>query len=305
LASGAHARIANCEAFDANKCGTANGCGGNDYTDWFSAGSGVGISTPSSDSVLVGSDAHDNGIERRDHGLYIAGQNMTIAYNRIWNNFGYGLHAYSGGGVFSGMQAHSNHVWSNGPPGAVESSTGGILCHRGCKQAQIFNNISHDNIGAGIMVGGDGSDATSVDVFNNTIYRNDGWQLYIGGNAYGVTVDNNILLDDIGATELLWKESGALGVTSNHNVLYPDGAGAVGWSGTSSTAAIYRGTSGQDADSVIQDPMLANVWTGDVHLKAGSPAIGAGRPDGAPPLDYDGVQRSATTPSIGACEYQP
>jgi hypothetical protein len=42
-----------------------------------------------------------------------------------------------------------------------------------------------------------------------------------------------------------------------------------------------------------------NDGSGDYHLTAASPAIGAGTQAGAPPIDFDGHFRPASKPDIG------
>jgi hypothetical protein len=54
--------------------------------------------------------------------------------------------------------------------------------------------------------------------------------------------------------------------------------------------------------NISGDPLFNN-YPSDVHLKAGSPCIGAGTPTGEPLLDMDFGARSPTKPSIGPDEF--
>ena len=58
----------------------------------------------------------------------------------------------------------------------------------------------------------------------------------------------------------------------------------------------YPGTGNIDAD-----PQFVNAAAGDLHLKPGSPCLGAGTPNGAPATDLDGNTRPSL-PSMGAYE---
>ena len=60
---------------------------------------------------------------------------------------------------------------------------------------------------------------------------------------------------------------------------------------------------GQGKGDITADPLLMAGWPElDLHLEAGSPAIGAGSPDGAPADDAEGRPRTGT-PDIGAYEH--
>jgi hypothetical protein len=78
------------------------------------------------------------------------------------------------------------------------------------------------------------------------------------------------------------------------NVTY---SGATAW-------ASYRSASGNDAASLNgQDPLLVNPAAGDLHLQAGSPAIGRGQalPE-ASAVDIDGQPRVQGVIDLGADE---
>lgn len=108
------------------------------------------------------------------------------------------------------------------------------------------------------------------------------------------------------------------GLTSNNNDLYVTGTGGFVGSFNSvdqATLANWQAATGQDGSSISADPLFVNpngtATTGNLHIAAGSPAIGAGVPVTATlasPLtgilnDIDNYIRSATTPTIGAAEF--
>ncbi len=108
------------------------------------------------------------------------------------------------------------------------------------------------------------------------------------------------------------------GLTSNRNDLYATGTdGFVGLYNNVLRPALanWQAATGQDANSISVDPLFSNPsgssTTGDLHINAASPAIGAASPITATlaaPLagvmnDFDSYARSGTTPTIGAVEY--
>ncbi len=70
------------------------------------------------------------------------------------------------------------------------------------------------------------------------------------------------------------------------------------------TFAAYEAASGQDANSVMEDPLLVNAGAHNYHLLVGSPCRGAGAVGTGVTDDYDGVTRGSP-PDIGAYEYVP
>ena len=110
------------------------------------------------------------------------------------------------------------------------------------------------------------------------------------------------------------------GLISNRNDLYATGAGGfVGlFNGADQTTlANWQTATGQDANSISADPLFVNPTgnsaTVDLHIQAGSPAIGGATPvvtTLANPLsgisnDSDNDNRNPSTPDIGADERTP
>ena len=98
-------------------------------------------------------------------------------------------------------------------------------------------------------------------------------------NGAALTLSNDIIYGDTGGEVTQYESS-----TANILVTYCDIQGG------------YAGTG-----NIGDDPLLANKANGDVHLRPGSPCIGAGTASGAPTTDKDGTNRP-TPPSIGAYE---
>lgn len=97
------------------------------------------------------------------------------------------------------------------------------------------------------------------------------------------------------------------GMTSNNNIFFVSGS-VFGYfnNGDRSTLAAWRTATGQDAASVVVDPLFltpagtaANL---DLHVATNSPAKNAGLPIAGVTTDFDGEIRSIETPTLGADE---
>ena len=113
---------------------------------------------------------------------------------------------------------------------------------------------------------------------NCTVSRNTGGRgggIYSGGGGT-LTLRNSIFYGDTGGEVV--KGNGTV------SILFSDIQG--GYSGTS---------------NIDKDPLFVNASSGDLHLKTGSPCLGGGTSNGAPPTDLDGNPRP-NPPSMGAYE---
>jgi hypothetical protein len=139
----------------------------------------------------------------------------------------------------------------------------GIQCWHACNSLAISNNLVFGNAAGGIVIGqGDGPNNGEV-------------------NADNFVVSNNIALDN-GRDGI--RESGATGPNNQfiNNILWNNGTKRINLK------------SGSQSGTKMVDPGFVNFQlngSGDYHLKAGSPAIGAGVQLGAPAVDFDGNPR--------------
>ena len=115
---------------------------------------------------------------------------------------------------------------------------------------------------------------SAVTIINNTTYGNSASNPY----WFGVSLNSDI------ATEVVIR----------NNIAYGNVSGAA-------NQQIQSGTSEND-HNLTADPLFVDVDAGNLHVQPYSPAIDAGSPEGAPALDFDGVARSKTAPTIGAYE---
>jgi trimeric autotransporter adhesin len=166
-----------------------------------------------------------------------------------------------------------------------------------------------NSITSGIVIYGMFEIAGANNIYNNSVYVG-GTGVVSSSNTFAfvsnVTTGTRNYIDNIfwnarsnasgTATNTAGALSAATGATSNFNDLFADGVG-----GVAGPMAV-----GLDANSIAVDPLFVaptgTSATVNLHLLAGSPAMGAGTPIATVTDDFDGDPRSATTPSIGADE---
>jgi hypothetical protein len=142
----------------------------------------------------------------------------------------------------------------------------------------------HDNGGAAINY---------TTVTHNTIVRNGSTGILLALEAgVGNVIANNIVADN-GLTynykQIRWKH-GEAQVLNN-----------IVWSPTASKSGMEPlGGGSTQSGNLLLDPLVAVKWT-DLHLQAGSPAVGLGLPAYSVSPDFDGNARDAA-PDAGAYE---
>lgn len=151
--------------------------------------------------------------------------------------------------------------------------------------ARVYNNVCANGGGDGIKLSGWGGDRPhNCLIKNNIVYNPTGYCLNVDAdtvtNGTGNVIDYNCYWKD-GADPDMWNWGG---------VVY-----------TKSQFAAYKAASGQDAHSIVADPLFMSA--SDFHLQAGSPCRNIGIDVGLTE-DYDGVAvPQETNPAIGAYEY--
>jgi len=156
--------------------------------------------------------------------------------------------------------------------------------------ATIENNVCYLNNGAGIHVYHGGSHQI---IANNLCFSNGSWGILSGGGESSKaisdynTVVNNLIMNN--HRDGIADSSAYVGahMVYQNNLFYGNGG---------SDYSLFQG---RNVSSTIpggrnQNPQLVNYkadGTGDYHLTAGSPCIGAGVSLGAPPTDHDGKHR--------------
>jgi nitrous oxidase accessory protein NosD len=165
---------------------------------------------------------------------------------------------------------------------------------------RIENNLSYDNVFWGINVSNCGlanvaHPQDNIVIVNNTVWHNgDSWGGGIGmgdTDATHIVIRNNIVSDNLSWQISVDRTTPAGTVTVDHNLV--DG---------------YRGDTEDSeikGDAVVEgNPRFVDAARGNFHLLAGSPAIDAGSPVGAPGTDFSGTARPhGEGIDIGAFEY--
>jgi parallel beta-helix repeat protein len=172
--------------------------------------SGILSANRSDYNQFINLKVHDNGTDRRDHGIYIASSHNTVESCEIYNNSGYGVHVYNGA---SGGRADNNliqrsilhhnalrdessaaMILSSGEGNAaynniIRRNPHGIAVSYRSVNSKIYNNVIVENVHNGVEVAGGSRSAL---LKNNILYRN-GVNILNAGSA---TVSTNNLTGD-------------------------------------------------------------------------------------------------------------
>jgi cysteine-rich repeat protein len=196
----------------------------------------------------------------------------------------------------------------------VASEHGG----RSTSEIVVRSNFVSKSHTAGISIGGYDTRRGSADdcaIVHNTLYDNDTdgngiGEIYVQYDTHGNTIENNVVFAGVQNRFVTNDFTANSGNVVDHNLYFSAGGAASSewtWKTTGYTGfAAWKAGSGNDANSVFVDPQLANVAAGDLHLTAGSPAIGAAAPlpgGLAGTADIDGTPRvSGAAADLGADE---
>jgi parallel beta-helix repeat protein len=229
-----------------------------------------------------------------DHGIYVHhGTGKVVRRNRINNISGYGIHVYderksSGdpktyikdlivdGNVITGSRQRAGIVVANDS----DTQADGVV---------IMNNVIVGNAWSGITVWGA---STNIKIYNNTLHGNGSPAVQVASPASTVWIRNNILVTAPNGGHI--SNQGGTNVLAEVNLYWPSPAKLTGVT---------------DKDAVTADPLFVSA-PGDLHLKAGSPAIDKGltlpevttdQEGRTRPLDGDRVGAPAS--DLGAYEY--
>jgi hypothetical protein len=176
---------------------------------------------------------HHNGTSRLDHGVYLEGQNNTIAGSEMDNNQGYGIHIYNGGGGTGSNTIFGNRIHHNLGDGGVTLSSG--------NNHLFYNNLVYNNNGYGITVGFGGADNTQM--YNNTIYGNSQYAINLRTGVTNTKMRNNLYFGN--GTDGV-QDFGSSGTVQDHNLASNPSfvnAGAADFHLNSGSAAIDQGVS--------------------------------------------------------------
>jgi len=264
---------------------------GGSSTTWTNLGNYVAIN---------GFDVTGGGI----NGIYTQGNATIITENHVHDLLPGTCNSTGGSGINlngTNAQVTDNYVHNNGPyPSACGYVQGIYFLQAG---GFAYNNLSFNNSGFGIQLW---HEPSSIALLNNTLFNNASGGIALGTDDSGFTVDyitvrNNIIANNggMGVSEQGASSSstGIHNVYSN-NLLYGNGGSAFSLQnglGASLTVDSSPGFVNDTGDK-----------TGDYHLQAGSPAIGAAMGSAAPSTDFDSNARPQNgSYDIGSYEYVP
>jgi hypothetical protein len=236
------------------------------------------------------------------------GSSATIVGTKIYANTAYGG---QGGGISAdGGDLHLASSWVVGNL-AENNEGGGIAVGGGSFHGEncvIAGNYSGTS-GGGLWLIEDGPfHLVNCDVVGNDT-ENEGGALATGYSTQ-IAMTNTLIISNGGNTGIADRDGSGSTVVLAYCDTYgnsPDGT-----DGITIIRDTCLGTPPEDGlDPLFASgplpggtgPDYADQWLAvDFHLRAGSPAIDAGTPDGAPALDIEGTPRDAT-PDTGAYEW--
>jgi len=167
----------------------------------------------------------------------------------------------------------------------------------------IYNNlILHTDNGIIISDAGEGGPRKDIRIYNNTVYEGshdwfDG--IYVlTPEVEGIVIRNNIVVSQIHVGKILAMSSAvAAKITADHNLVF----GPTGCLENHPQCVELSELAG----NTTADPMFVNALAGDLHLRAGSPAIDQGIAMPGLADDLEGVVRpQGAGVDIGALEFQ-
>jgi len=279
---------------------------------------------------------YDTIFDCRNHGIWLgySAKRCTVANNLIYRtawDLPLGYHGISGWTEDYAYAPDSNvieynHVWGvHAVTGGAPEGTG-IQFDNEVRNTIVRYNLVHDNEGTGIyanygygnsiyynvvynngtVANGLGGITTSVEtsmvIRNNTVFRNHGVGVKIGDYNSGVTVQNNILADNVEYEIVCWDGTVFSTLSSDYNcVWHPAGGNFMWYPGHYATWSEWLGT-GQDAHSINVYPAFVDSTARNLALSSGSGAINTGY-NWSQTQDYAGSP-VVGTPDIGAYEYQ-
>ncbi|WP_447964781.1 right-handed parallel beta-helix repeat-containing protein [Nitrospira sp. Ecomares 2.1] len=252
--------------------------------------SGVTTHSGSSAFEFINLRVHDNGIVggafNKSHGFYLSTSSNLVKDCSIYQNTGWGVHIYSGGGNSpSNNLILNNKVYENAKGGRGV----GIGIYNGSNNSAI-NNLIWGHNKTGIEAG---SGATNSEVYNNTIYK-EVYGIYADNNS-GTKIVNNIVSEST-SYGLLVKPNSVNSQVKN-NLVFGSGSGR-DILNQATTTTLSKNLEGNSFNPKFQNP-----GDFDFHLQSGSPAIDAGVGLSEVVKDFDNNSRpKGSSHDIGAYE---
>ena len=267
--------LTNC-TITGNTAQDADGGGVSNGNDNYKLNSGIGVITLSNCTIANNTAPAGGGVYNGNGGRgTITLTGCTITGNTAQS----GDSGLGGGGVFN---YNANYNYGGGTTTLINCTITNNTTDTKGNGSGVYNynnNLNDYNNRSG---GG------TTTLINCTITDNT-----TGSNGYGGVYNFNYNNDS----------SGKGTITLTNNIIYGDRGGEISNSGEAAPIVSFSDIQGgySGTGNINADPLFVNAATGDLHLKPGSPCLGTGTPDGAPPTDLDGNPRPIP-PSMGAYE---
>lgn len=258
-------------------------------------------------------DVFDNVVYACSEGIRVNAENGGVAERiRVYGNTVSGC-AGNGFWICVGGVADRSHtvrdieLYGNVSRGNERGFTISVPGNGVTERIRVYNNLVYGNTYNGIAVddySGGTAVLSAVEIVNNTVWGNGyggdldnpaewahGGIFITASNAQDVLIRNNIVSDNRNFAIAVHSGVPSDEVTADHNLV--------------ETSWTYEceipGT-----DCIEGDPSFLNEHGGDFRLSAGSPAVDAGSPAGAPAADFSGTVRPCgDSVEIGAFEHVP
>ena len=234
-----------------------------------------------------------------DHGIYVAGDSTGIHIKGNISRDNAREYARAATGIevrgSSGNTVEGNITHDNEDSGMnIRSEANNNL---------VVNNLSYNNGDHGI----DHLTASNGRIIGNSVYNNFKKGLEIEGNSVGLTIANNIAVDNgltTNSANIETSDTSVQGSTADHNVVFGGGV-LYTWNGVDyASLDDLRAATGMETNGIEADPLWVAPGSGDFRLSAGSPAIDSADSgvSGALAHDLDGNARTDDpgTPNTGA-----
>ena len=225
-------------------------------------GNGIGVWEDAANSEVVGCNIYNNGWQAAGgapgHGIYaqsLPGNTMIIRDNMIFDQFGWGIHAYAEGGHLSGFQISGNALWNNGAPAQTlhpDVFVGGYPAQ--AERVTVRENTSYVNPtlpwygGSRNMELGWGSQNRDVNVQGNWIVGSDPVLRLLKWST-AIVQDNRV----VSKASVVEITGGRAGYQWSGNTWYRDpGASAWRLDGSNYTWSQWKQRSGLGAGDAVQ-----------------------------------------------------
>jgi len=263
-------------------------------------------------SKIIGNTTENTQVQ---HGIYLGNSptDDVISGNVSFNNRGCGIEVncdatQGGSGIGTGIIVSDNRLYNNA------QGIGAAINFDGVQDSIIENNLIYGAQRNGIALYQiNGADAPTGDtIVNNTIVMNsNGPSGYAAISLLNGAANTKILNNVLSSAEssMCIDPASLSGLVCDYNVFGASGIDPTGQSYSNNVSFSAWQAMGYDSHSTYAgsavNSLFVNAAAGDVHLVAGSAAIGAGTSTDAPATDFYGNARPTSGRyDVGAIQYQ-